>query len=312
MARYLQMLLNRGVGPSGRVISNEGFTLFSTAHIAADEFGPGASYGYGIAVDELDGHRRLRHTGGMASFMSSMQIDLDAGVAAFASINAQLGYRPNPVTQYAIQVLRAAAEHKPPPPAPPADEAVEVKDAAGFAGVYRAPDGRTLEVITEQDQLTLLADGKRIPLQHVREDQFIAQDPKFSLYLIMFGREPAPAGGAQPGAGAPAVIEMGYGPDWFAHSRNANLTAVQPAPELAPYPGLYCSNDPFVGSTRIVIRRGKLWSEGVTLLTPIGDRLFRFTDEPSSPETAEFRGIIDGRAEILVLGGDVLQRVPEV
>ena len=312
MARYLQMLLNRGAGPSGRVISDEGFTLFSTAHIAADEFGPGASYGYGIAVDELDGHRRLRHTGGMASFMSSMQIDLDAGVAAFASVNAQLGYRPNPVTQYAIQVLRAAAERKPPPPAPAADESAEVKDAAGFAGVYRAPDGRTLEVITEHDQLTLVAEGKRIPLQHVREDQFIAQDPKFSLYLIIFGRDPAPAGGARPGAQAPAVIEMGYGPDWFAHSRNAGLTTVQSAPELAPYPGWYCSNDPFVGSTRIVIRRGKLWAEGVTLLTPIGDRLFRFADEPSSPETAEFRGIIDGRAEILVLGGDVLQRVPEV
>jgi D-alanyl-D-alanine carboxypeptidase len=312
MARYLQMLLNRGAGPSGRVISEAGFTLFSTAHIAADEFGPGASYGYGIAVDELDGHRRLRHTGGMASFMSSMQIDLDAGVAAFASVNAQLGYRPNPVTQYAIQVLRAAAERKPPPPAPPADEAVEVKDAAGFVGVYRAPDGRTLEVITERGQLTLLADGRRIPLQHVREDQFIAQDPKFSLYLILFGREPAPAGGAQPGAAAPAVIEMGYGPDWFAHSRHANVTAVPSAPELAPYPGLYCSNDPFIGSTRMVVRRGKLWSEGVTLLTPIGDRLFRFSDEPLNPETAEFRGIVDGRAEILVLGCDVLQRVPEV
>jgi D-alanyl-D-alanine carboxypeptidase len=312
MARYLQMLLNRGAGPSGRVVSDEGFMLFSTAHIAADEFGPGASYGYGVAVDELDGHRRLRHTGGMASFMSSMQIDLDGGVAAFASVNAQLGYRPNPVTQYAIQVLRAAAERKPPPPAPPADEAAEVKDAAGFSGFYRAPDGRTLEVIAEHDQLTLLADGKRIPLQHVREDQFIAQDPKFSLYLIMFGREPVPAGAAQPGAPAPAVIEMGYGPDWFAHSRNANLAAVQSAPELAPYAGLYCSNDPFVGSIRIVVRRGKLWAEGVTLLTPIGDRLFRFSDEPSSPETAEFRGVIDGRAEILVLGGDVLQRVPEV
>jgi D-alanyl-D-alanine carboxypeptidase len=312
MARYMQMLLNRGAGPTGRVISDAGFTLFSTAHVAAEEFGPGASYGYGIAVDELEGHRRLRHTGGMASFMSSMQIDLDAGVAAFASVNAQLGYRPNPVTQYAIQVLRAVAERKSPPPAPPADEAAEVKNAAGYAGVYHAPDGRTLEVLNEHDQLTLLADGRRIPLQHLREDQFIALDPKFSLYLILFGREPAPAGGPQPGAAAPAVVDLGYGPDWFANSRHTDSRAVQSAPELAPYPGLYCSNDPFLGSTRIVIRRGKLWADGVTLLTPIGDRLFRLADEPSSPETVEFRGIIDGRAEILVLGGGILQRVPEV
>lgn len=56
---------------------------------AAEEFGPGASYGYGIAIDTPDGHKRLRHTGGMVSFMSALHLDLDAGLGVFASINAQ-------------------------------------------------------------------------------------------------------------------------------------------------------------------------------------------------------------------------------
>ena len=107
MAAYLGMILNGGAHRGGRIVSAEGFTLFSTPYIAAPDFGPKASYGYGIAVDELDGHRRLRHTGGMVSFMSAIHLDLDAGFGAFASINAQLGYRPNPVVQFALRLLRS-------------------------------------------------------------------------------------------------------------------------------------------------------------------------------------------------------------
>jgi CubicO group peptidase (beta-lactamase class C family) len=98
MARYARMLLNHGSGasgdhgPSGRIVSEESFALLSTPWIkAAPEFSETASYGYGIAVDTLDGHKILRHTGGMVSFASSIHVDLDGGVACFASINAMQG-----------------------------------------------------------------------------------------------------------------------------------------------------------------------------------------------------------------------------
>ena len=78
--------------------------------MAAAEFGPGASDGYGIAVDKLDGHTRLKHTGGMVSFASAIQVDLDAGVGAFASVNAMQGFRPTPVTEYALRLMRACRE----------------------------------------------------------------------------------------------------------------------------------------------------------------------------------------------------------
>jgi hypothetical protein len=76
------------MGPSRRLISEESFTLFSTPHIKADEFSPTSFYGYGIAIDTLNGRKILRHIGGMVAFASSMHVDLDGGVAAFASINA--------------------------------------------------------------------------------------------------------------------------------------------------------------------------------------------------------------------------------
>jgi len=320
MARYLRLLIDHGVGPSGRLVSEAAFQAFTTPFIAAEEFGPGASYGYGIAVDLLDGHRRLRHTGGMVSFMSSLQVDLDAGIGAFASINAQLGYRPNPVTQYAIRTLRAAADSKPAPAPPAPDTDAVLEDPGAYAGVYTAPDGRRLEIMAKAQSLELRADGEHLPLQHLGGDLFLAEHPRFALYPLLFGRAPvppAPSADARP-AVPPAVTDLGIGPDWFANPRHPGSLVAAPspalaaeAPELAAYPGLYHTQDPWVGSVRIVIRRGRLWLNGTTPLQPIGNHLFRYADEPQSPETAEFRAIVDGRAQVLLVDGGVLRRLPE-
>jgi hypothetical protein len=171
----------------------------------------------------------------------------------------------------------------------------------------------------------LIADGERLPLQHLGGDQFLADHPRFALYALQFGRETAalpapaaqPASAAQPApadARAPAaaaVTELGIGPDWFANARHAGPIVATPRPALAAYPGLYHSQDPWVGSARVVIRRGRLWLNGTTPLEPIGDHLFRFADEPQSPETAEFRAIVAGIAQVLVVDGGVLRRMPE-
>jgi CubicO group peptidase (beta-lactamase class C family) len=302
MARYMQLLLNGGIGPAGRLVSEAGYLAMTTPYIAAEEFGPGASYGYGIAIDLLDGHKRLRHTGGMVSFMSAMHLDLDAGVGAFASINAQLGYRPNPVAQYAIQLLRAAAEHRSAPPVPRADAAAEIAEPDAYAGTYLAPGGKAVQVAVEERRLVIVVDGVRIPLEHIAGDQFLADHARFALYPLVFGRESAAA----------PVSELACGEDWYARRGYAVPANAPAAPQLEPYAGLYHSDDPWVGSTRIVVRRGRLWIDGTIALEPIGAHLFRYADEPSSPETAEFREFAAGRAQILLTDGGVLRRVSDV
>jgi CubicO group peptidase (beta-lactamase class C family) len=77
MALYAQMLLRKGKGPDKRIVSEESFGLFTHPYIAAKEFSPTASYGYGIGVDKLDGRTILRHTSGMASFMSALMACAD-------------------------------------------------------------------------------------------------------------------------------------------------------------------------------------------------------------------------------------------
>ncbi len=118
MGRYVQMLLKRGQAAGGRIVSQDGFAAFSKPYIDAKELGPTAKYRYGIGIDTLDGHTILRHTGGTISFASALHADLDSGVGAFASLNLEAGYRPNPVTQFAVQLMRAQLQGKalPKPP----------------------------------------------------------------------------------------------------------------------------------------------------------------------------------------------------
>jgi len=150
MGCYLTMLINRGRSGSARIASEAGFKLFSSAHIAAEEFGPGASYGYGIAVDTIDGHARLRHTGGMVSFASALEVDLDSGVGVFASINSMQGYRPRPVAGYALKLMRACREGAALPALPPPQPPLHVEKAHEYAGRYTGSHGRAFEIAAER------------------------------------------------------------------------------------------------------------------------------------------------------------------
>jgi CubicO group peptidase (beta-lactamase class C family) len=302
MAIYMRMILNAGAHAGGRIVSAEGFTLFSTPYIAAPDFGPKASYGYGIAVDDLDGHRRLRHTGGMVSFMSAIHLDLDAGFGAFASINAQLGYRPNPVVQFALRALRAAQDDEPAPPMPPFDQAADVLDAASYQGSYLASDGRRLEVAAQGTRLVLERGYERMPLQHVEEDTFIADHADFDLYSLVFERADAGAGASRP------IVALAHGGDWYARPES-HARPIEASPELARYTGAYYSADPWVGWVRVVQRQGRLWIGGTDLLTPIGDRLFRVGEKASSPEVAEFLEFVEGRPRRLRFDGGELERI---
>ena len=73
--------------------------------------------------------------------------------------------------------------------------------------------------------------------------------------------------------------------------------------------GHYRNEDPWIGSVRIVIRRGKLWMNGVTPLEPASDGRFYLRDEPNSPEWVSFSDIVNGHAMQMRLSGYVLSRV---
>jgi D-alanyl-D-alanine carboxypeptidase len=293
MALYMQMLMKGGAG----VVSKESFARFTKPYIDAADLGPTSKYGYGIGVDHLDGHLILRHTGGMASFMSSITVDLDSGVAAFASINAGLGYRPVPVTQFAAQWMNSEKQNKPAPAPPELNDPREVKNASDFAGVLETTDGRKLQVLADGSALNIAVGDKKIPLERLGENSFLADEYSWRRFPLVFGRNSG------------KVVELSHGPDWYV---NKNYTGSKEFPALAQYEafvGHYRSDSPWFRSTRIVLRKGKLWVNGTGPLEPLGQALFRVGGDSFSPDVAEFLHVANGKALLLKVNGSDQWRV---
>ena len=303
MTLYMQMLLSRGQAPNARIISSESFALMSKPWIKAAEFGPNASYGFGIAVETVDGHTILRHTGGMASFMSAINLDLDAGVGAFASINAQQGYRPVPVAKYAVQLMSTAAAGKTAPAAPEIEDPMVVKNAADYVGVYSSTDGRTIE-ITGDNNLFAIVNGQRIQLQHDDGDSFLATDPVLAHSSFLFARAKTADSKDKDKDKPSPVVELVHGSGWYPNSRYSGPKSFTVPAEYAALTGTYLGAGGFEGSSaEIVVLKGELWIEGWCSLERIGDYEFRPSEDSPNPERVEFLYIVNGKARLLKFSG---------
>lgn len=286
MALYMRMLLQRGRGPKGRIVSEDGFARFLRPAIPSPSFGEGAGYGYGIAIQPVEGRTILRHTGGMVSYASAMHVDLDAGIGAFASVNASLaGYRPNAVAGYALAALRAEREGRaiPEPPAP--DDPSKVPNAADYAGTYTLlPGDRRLTVEAAGERLTLVHEGHRLPLQRLAPDTFLVPHPAFALFPLSFERD------------GEKVVKATHGGDLYAGERYQGPRTFEHPPEWRAYAGHYRNENPWEGSARVVLREGRLWAGG-TPLVPLGGGLFRFGEAEHAPDRARFDDVIRGKGE---------------
>lgn len=284
MGAYVHMLINGGKG----LVSPESFKRFSSAQIAAEYFGPGLSYGYGLVIDSLDGHKLIRHTGGMVSFMSSMMVDVEAGIGGFASINAQQGYRPNPVVKYALQLMRAQAGATSLPPLPARDDPQVIANAADYAGSFTGSKG-TLGFIAEKNRLFLVRAGKRIALERRSADQFLLADGNRDRFALVFGRRKS-------GDAAGPVVEVGWGDEWYTNAAYDGPREFAIPASWHSYVGHYHNGDPWIGSLRIVIRKGQLLMDGTTPLEVEGNgELFRFADEPENTDWIRFGEIVNGK-----------------
>ncbi len=302
MGLYVQMIANHGKGPRSMLLSEESFQLFSKEHIKADEFGPTASYGYGIAVDTLDGHKIVRHTGGMVSFASALHVDIDSGVGSFASVNAMQGYRPNPVAQYAMQLMRAKLENKsiqvPALPESPA----KIKNAADYVGKYNGSDGRNFEIEASGEDLVLVNQGNRTPLESAGKDSFVAPESDFARFRLVFGRADAKD------AKSP-VIDASCGGDWFANERYTGPKSFDYPKEWDQYVGHYRNDSPWLGSIRIVVCKGRLLADGTAPFEPAENGLFLSRESEYSPEWIRFADIVNGRAMRVIYSGESFWRV---
>lgn len=286
MVPYMQMLLNRGVGPGGRVLTEKGFRLLVQPVIAAPFRGEEAGYAYGLWVGDSRGHQLLRHTGGMIAFSSAMHVDVSAGRAAFASVNANLrGYRPVVVTRYALDVLNAAADGQELPAIPfPLPSPYKISNAADFAGTFKSADGRKLVLAAQGDQLKLEHNGQRILLEQAGRDRFIVNHPDLDRFALSFGREKG------------IVVEAFHGPDWLTNERYSGPLSFEYPREWDAYIGRFRSDSPWYGSSRVMVRKGRLTLDADLPLAQVETGVFRPDGDTNSVERISFDTLIDGKA----------------
>ncbi len=282
LAIYLRMLLNRGVCPGGRILSEEGFTAMTTPHA---EFGSGEPYGYGLAVGEKDGRRRIGHGGGMVGYISSMIGDVASGIGVIVFKNSM--QNTSAIADFALQSIINALAGDPLPPAP----APPVIDLEEYTGQYR--DGTaTMSVVDEAGTLNLLLGSERIALEPMgsppEPDCFLARHPAFQLFPFRFVRNETGR-----------VEGLVHGAKWRPTIAYEGPTAFETPAAWEAYPGHYRSYNPWTPGFRVVLRQGALrviYPGGEeSVLRPDGDG-FRLDDEPEGPERFVFDTVVNGQA----------------
>jgi CubicO group peptidase (beta-lactamase class C family) len=286
MSAFLRMLLNRGVGPHGRILSETAFEAFSTAWIMPWRR---TGYGYGIAVRRSGDRFQLLHSGGTAGFSSTIIADIESGLGVVVLING-----PGDAQELAETVLlafRSALAGEAVPTLPEPVDPVRVDNAGDYAGTFTAPDGREWTFTPRGSRLVLVADGRSIDLEPRGTDVFYTPDAAFDRYLIAFGRD-----------GSGRVVDVTHGPDWLAGPAHPGPAEMPFPAGWSAYVGRYVSYSPWFHDFTVFVRRGRLWAvtgagseaEGgdERPLVPLGGGVFKIGDEPT-PETLSFGAMID-------------------
>jgi D-alanyl-D-alanine carboxypeptidase len=295
MAIYMRMLMNRGRGPKGRVISEKGFELLTQKAIFPDDDEHKGAYGYGISIDESDGHTYIGHTGGMVGYTSSIRMDADAGLGVGAFTNMWNEAEVDNVARFALQVLRAAAGGKELPDVPRLSDRLRVGNAGDYVGTFE--DGtKRFRVRAARDKLILNVGNKNFAMQKRETDGFLVSHPDLSLFTARFERENG------------KVVRMICGPDVYEKHGRIERPKTR-APESGhAYEGHYRSYNPWASNFRVISRKGALLYVDPTdkeqLMTQQPDGSFRIGDA-ASPEHVRFDFVVGGKAyHAFLSGGD--------
>ena len=287
MAVYLRMLMNRGSGPSGRVISEESFRLMTQRATTTPQWG-GAYYGYGLTLADVDGHEYLGHSGSTPGFLAGVIADLDDGIGVVVLINGYVeSYGSIEMAMHLLRLLRAGLDQQEMDPPPPVVDPASVSNAADYAGSYSG-GGDRLVLTAPGGRLALQWRGQDVVLQRRGEDRFYVPHPDLELFLLEFGRD------------GDRVVEVFHGPDWYAGEGYSGPRSFDYPEEWESFLGHYRTYNFGLTNFRIVLRKGTLVlvypTGGNEPLEPLEDGLFRIGEDPRSPETLRFDAVASGKA----------------
>ena len=131
----------------------------------------------------------------------------------------------------------------------------------------------------------------RWPQEQAGRDRFIVRHPDFELFTLSFARE------------KDVVTEAFHGSDWWTNERYSGTKSFEYPKEWDSYIGHYRSDSPWYGSTRLVVRKGRLLLDGEQPILQIETGIFRPPGETNGAERISFDTIVDGKALRMTYSG---------
>jgi D-alanyl-D-alanine carboxypeptidase len=279
MARYMRVYLNGGKSANGtQLIAPATFAAMTRPDSLSDGKPAGSpsvvldeaptfyrEYGYGLSIFDDGSDRLVGHTGGISGYTACMQMNLTRGfgVIAFANL-VEAPLHPCAIVLYAMRVLRAQSLGQAVPAPPPAPDPARVDRAADYAGRYTGSNGASLEIVNREKHLQLIEGTKAIALYPRGPDLFWADDPKYAMFLLAFGRDRTGR-----------IVELTYGSQWYPNERYRGVhTFAYPAAWNAlvgRYENTYFA---YPAITRVVIVKNRLTLDGTDALRPLPNGSF--------------------------------------
>lgn len=300
MAAYIRMLLNSGVCPGGRILSDDGFRMLTRPVIRPLDSPPNEHYAYGLGIENIDGRTIIAHTGGMVGYVSAMRMDFDAGTGAIVLTNGATDV--DDIARYALKVIGSSVPSSQDQPQE-LPYSISAADAAEYVGTYSS-DHASLEVFTDgQGVLFMACHATSAMLEPRGKDAFVVGLPGFEIFPIRFGREKG------------HVIEAYHGGEVYPRKDLRRVESVIAPREYEACCGHYRSSNPWLTNFRVLLRKGALWmvqpSGEERELVYLEQNLFRIGVDNRSPERIVFEATVEGRAHRAILSGQAYARMRE-
>jgi hypothetical protein len=295
MAAHARLLLNRGMGPEAPVLSEAMFDVLTTPYVEMPDE-PGTAYGYGLDIGGDERGPWICHSGGMVGYTGFIEVEPVSGLGVVILQNGS-GSKDD-VANYALDAVRACVTDAPFPEVWSPPQPTSIPEAETFVGEYvDTADGVVLSVRTDADGLRIAigeTSGRleRDPLTSAAGNQFLVVHPDLERFPIRFGR-------GRDGR----AHEAFHGNRWFRGERYDGDPPAQAPQEWLAYTGLYRTDDPWMPTLRVVLRKGRLALQfpvelsdeaGEAELEPLDDGWFA-AGEPWVPRRIRFDRLVNGK-----------------
>lgn len=156
-----------------------------------------------------------------------------------------------------------------------------------------------LRGVLERDKLFLIYKRQRLQFE-AGGGGFLPRHPDLDRFPVIFGRTQGEKG---------KVIEVSHGSDWYVNKLYADPRNFTYPKTWDAFTGHYRNDSPWMGSFRVVNRKGKLWLDGTLPLEPVDANTFRLADSAYNPEWIRFLDVVEGEAMHLKFSGEDYLRV---